>query len=126
MFQLYTKATLAHSSGQSLFTYFRLLPMSYAFCYKTAFFLYRFHRMYCKKNNYWTSYEVKEPKKYAYIHELMSAIIDHFIGMADPLTSPVVMTPSDPRKFKRTISKTSTPPTSLIMARKKSRYIDPD
>ena len=85
---------------------------------------FRLHRHYSKRNNNWTSYVEKVPKQYTYIPQLITTMIDHFADSVEPLTSPVVMSPKDPRKGKRTLSATAPPSTKSLHDAKKSRFGD--
>lgn len=84
----------------------------------------RLHRAYSKRNNNWTSHVEKVPKDYKYIPELLNTMLDHFRESDEPLTSPIPLTPSDPRKQKRTLSGVSPPPTKSLFEAKKSRFIE--
>jgi len=87
-------------------------------------FQFRLHRAYSKRNNNWTSHVEKVPKEYLYIPELLTTMFDHLIESDEPLTSPVPLTPSDPRKQKRTLSRGSPPSTKSLFETKKSRFLE--
>lgn len=88
------------------------------------FFLFRLHRAYSKRNNNWTSHAEKVPKDYKYIPDFLNAMINHFKDSDELLTSPIPLTPSDPRKQKRTLADISPPSTKSLFEAKKSRFIE--
>lgn len=84
----------------------------------------RLHRVFCKKTNNWTCYTQKTPKKYEYIADLLRSMIEHFMASDVPLSAPQELSPTDPRKQKRTLAPVSPPPTRTLFELKKSRFED--
>ncbi|XP_053383459.1 uncharacterized protein LOC123541393 [Mercenaria mercenaria] len=81
------------------------------------------HRTWSKRSSTWSTYQEREPKQYQYIPEMMIGMIEDFKSSDTPLTAPSKMSPSDPRKLKRTLAPESPPPTKFLFSEKKSRYI---
>ncbi|XP_053383442.1 uncharacterized protein LOC128546184 [Mercenaria mercenaria] len=63
------------------------------------------HRTWSKRSSTWSTYQEREPKQYQYIPEMMIDMIEDFKSSDTPLTAPSKMSPSDPRKLKRTKSR---------------------
>jgi len=64
----------------------------------------------------------KMPKEHLYLPELLTTMLNHFIESDEPLTSPVPLTPLDPRKQTRTISCGSPPLTKSLFETKKVTF----
>ncbi|XP_053388689.1 uncharacterized protein LOC128551799 [Mercenaria mercenaria] len=81
----------------------------------------RLHRCFCKRSGTYSWYKEKVPKTYTYVEQLLQDILHSVATRIEPLRAPVTLTPTDPRKIKRSISGITPPPTKFLMASKKSR-----
>lgn len=82
----------------------------------------RLRRVWSKRSARWAAYEVKEPKQYSYLPLLHEGILNHFLASDEPLTAKMAMSPSDPRRIKRTLADVSPPSTKKLFSEKKSRF----
>ncbi|XP_076084720.1 uncharacterized protein LOC143055456 [Mytilus galloprovincialis] len=82
----------------------------------------RLQRYYSKKGGRWTATEVKTPKQYIYIPELMKHIIMKRLSDAIGMSRRVILDPFDPRRLSATIAPVPPPPTQDLMAAKISRF----
>ncbi|CAG2236263.1 unnamed protein product [Mytilus edulis] len=82
----------------------------------------RLQRYYSKKGGRWTATEVKTPKQYIYIPELMKHIIMKRLSDDIGMSRRVILDPFDPRRLSATIAPVPPPPTQDLMAAKISRF----
>lgn len=97
-------------------------PISDVFFYDISFFNFRLQRYYSKKGGRWTATEVKTPKQYMYIPELMKHIIMKRLSDNIGMSRRVILDPLDPRRLSATIAPVPPPPTQDLMAAKISRF----
>ncbi|KAH3843922.1 hypothetical protein DPMN_117457 [Dreissena polymorpha] len=81
----------------------------------------RQHRKYSKRGHKYTTFAVKEKKTYTYVPNMIHKVVQHFAVCAEPLTAPVKMSPTDPRKKRKTLGSPDTPPPTSSLA-KQSRF----
>lgn len=90
--------------------------------YLTIYFFYRLHRCYSKKNKAYSVYKEKIPKTYRYIPTLQERLLQSVFNRTEPVSAPIQLTPSDPRKITKRLSGISPPSSKRLMELKRSRF----
>lgn len=84
----------------------------------------RYHRTYSKKIGRWTVVQRKTKKTYMYSHvsEMMRKILRNRLESVGGMHQTAELSERDPRRISRTIAPKSPPPTTKLVAKKKSRF----
>ena len=83
---------------------------------------YRLARRYNKKTKRWTVSQVKIPKKYPFVEDLMADVIHRKLSKKVPARQSVPFAPSDPRSVKRHLAPESPPPSKKLFEDLQSRF----
>ena len=89
----------------------------------SLFFHTRYSRQYSKATRHWTFRNVKEPKSYAYMPELMVKVLNRFCmyNKEQPLKSKAQWGVDDPRRVQTHLAPSSPMPTKELVLAKKAR-----
>ncbi len=75
-----------------------------------------------KRNKTWFSSQVKEEKTYAYIPDMVLKVLHNTLVDDGSLYRKIELSAQDPRNISTNIGPTPRPPTTELVALKKSRY----
>ncbi|XP_052694407.1 uncharacterized protein LOC128172674 [Crassostrea angulata] len=82
----------------------------------------RHQRFFSKKSGRWSTYGVKEKKKYPYSEKLMKACLENRLLDGIGMNQPSVLSVEDPRRVSSVLAPVPPPPTAELVAEKKSRF----
>ncbi|XP_033728705.1 uncharacterized protein LOC117317856 [Pecten maximus] len=81
----------------------------------------RYHRTYNKKSARWSAVPYKVEKKYSYISDLISAVVEKRLLDREGMHKSKTLSPSDPRHISSVLAPLPPPPTATLVEEKKSR-----
>lgn len=100
----------------------KVKPNFYQSLITYALFLFRYHRTYSKKTGRWTVVQRKTQKTYSHVSEIMRKILQNRLESVGGMHQTAELSERDPRRISRTIAPKSPPPTTELVAKKKSRF----